>query len=477
MLKLIAFAPAPLVARGWPAAPQTPQARTYYVSPSGDDNATGLSQSTPWRTISGLNAKMADGSVKAGDTVLLQAGQTFFGKIRPPNGTAPDAVVLTIGSYASGQQTARPIVSSYKVLTVPSGWQRVDGTTWSISVSNANAGVTHHGYDGKQGGGANIGFLKVDGQIHGRRCFALGDLAEDWDFYCANDVLYVRATANPTTLATDLRASCDGACVQLRNALRITHLRLEGSGGHGMQGTAVNVRADDNEFAELGGSVLKDTTRYGNGFEAWIDSADVVVERNIFHDIYDTAFTAQGGPQSTTGSWSNISLRNNLIYLCNQSIEFWSAGAGPGFVNCLVECNTCLYSGYGWSAHVRPDLNTRVHLLTYGWDLPADITVRRNTFYDGKVAYRYSATRTTPGLVCSANLICQRAGGLLRYGQPQTVEQWQAWTAAEQNDTDSTFWVLPDDAAIDVAAAWNQVVGKRSGCTPPAPPLAATSPK
>jgi hypothetical protein len=463
LLKLLVLAPV-LV----PGTASAQDGRTFYVSPSGDDNATGQGQGTPWRTITHVNERMANGAVGPGDTVLFQRGQTFYGKLRPPSGTSPDAAVLTIGAYGTG---TRPKISSYKLLTAAGGWRQAGAGTWSVDLSTANAGVTHYGYDGGQGGGGNIGFLNVDGTVHGRRRFQLADLVGQWDFYCSGTVLYVRSTANPATLAGDLRAACDGSCVQLRNALRITGLRFVGGGGHGAQGTAANVRVDDNEFDELGGALLTGTTRYGNGVEAWIGSADVTVERNIFANIYDVALTAQGGPDSGTGAWRNLVYRNNLIYLCNQSVEFWSAGnpgSDPGFVNCVVECNICLYAGYGWSAAVRPDQHTRVHLLSYGWELPADITVRRNTFYDAPVGYRYSAT-SPAGLRCSDNLICLRAGTLLSNGAPQTIEQWQAWTSLKQNDLDSAFRILPSDAPIDVAAAYREVAGDHPGCTTPAP--------
>lgn len=446
----------------------------HYLSPDGDDAADGLSPNSAWKTISHLNQRFADGTIGAGGTVLFECGRTFHGKIRPPHGLDPKGAPLTIGAYRTGSDVRRPTISSYKRLTIEAGWKKFGGSVWSVDLSNEKFGQTHSGYDGAEGGGGNVGFLKVDGTIHGKRVFQRTQLAAPWDFYCEGNVLYVWATANPATLSNDIQASCDGACIAAQNALRVTHLRLEGSGGHGVQGSASNVRVDDCEFAELGGALLYDTTRYGNGFEAWIDSADVLVEKNVFHDIYDVAMTAQGGPDSSKGSWTNIRYRNNLVYLCNQSFEFWSDGnptKDPGFVGCVVECNTCLYAGYGWSSNVRPDQATRVHLLTYGWKLPADIQVRNNTFYDGFVAYRYSdAANPAVGLACSGNLVYQRAGKPIKYGDPQTIEQSSDWKAAAHNDLDSTFRVLPAESKIDVAAALKEVAGQRAGCAPPALP-------
>ena len=442
--------------------PTASSGRVFYVSPTGDDAASGLTPYSAWKTITHVNAQLASGVIRVGDSILFECGQTFHGKIRPPAGAAKHgSKYLTIGSYRSGDNQRRPAISSYKLLNIAAGWTRAEHTVWTIDLSSTMADITHSGYDGAQGGGNNIGFLKIDGVIHGRRMWRLAELAEQWDFHCAGNMLSVKSAGNPATLASDIRAACDGDCISMEHSLRVTGLRLEGGGGHGIQGSAFNVRVDDNEFAELGGSALGATTRYGNGFEAWIDSADIVVERNIFHDIYDVALTAQGGPASSTGQWSNITFRNNLVYLCNQSVEFWSdgePGRDRGFLNCVVECNTCLYAGYGWSSKVRPDQDTKVHLLTYGWVLPADITIRRNIFYDAHTAYRIS-TSPTPGLDCIENVIYQRRGRPL---------QSRGGVVTNSRESQSTYYAVPDGSKVNVRRALDDVAGTNKVCNPPA---------
>ena len=132
------------------------------------------------------------------------------------------------------------------------------------------------------------------------------------------------------------------------------------------------------------------------------------MERNIFHDIYDSALTAQGGPTFSTGRWSNIAFRNNLVYFCNQSVEFWSdgePGRDPGLstggrVQHLPRRRLWLVIGgsarpghKGSLAHVRlvfpqTSQSTKVSL-------------------DAHTAYRFSAS-PTPGLHCAENVIYQR---------------------------------------------------------------------
>jgi hypothetical protein len=459
LLKMIALAPIPL-AGCVPSAPAVDiPGRYFHVSTEGSDDADGLSPATAWKSINQVNAQVSNGTVRPADSVLFESGQTFFGKLRPPGGRPVGGGYLTFGSFPGTGRQDRPVISSYKVLNHPGAWQQVDATTWTLDISSDAYGRTHAGYDGSQGGGDNIGFLKVDGKIQGNRVWRTADLLAEWDFYCSDGALTVRSSADPSTVSRDIRAACDGACVSLTDALRLTGLRFEGSGGHGAQGTAIDVRIEGNEFAELGGAQLGGTTRYGNGVEIWIDSAGVLVSGNVLHDVYDSALTAQGGPASTTGAWRNITFRDNLAYLCNQSVEFWSdgvSGRDPGFVGCLVECNTFLYAGYGWSSTVRPDPEVGVHLLTYGWVLPADIKIRRNAFYDAKVAYRYTGA-PTPGLDCSDNYIAQRRGTLLEVGDPRPVEHWRDWVNARNDERGSSFEALAAEAIPNVADALRRV--------------------
>jgi len=50
---------------------------TFYVSSSGDDNATGASPGTAWRTITRVNSEL----LRPGDRVLFEGGSTFVGPL------------------------------------------------------------------------------------------------------------------------------------------------------------------------------------------------------------------------------------------------------------------------------------------------------------------------------------------------------------------------------------------------------------
>jgi hypothetical protein len=78
---------------------------TYYVSTGGNDAASGTSAALAWRTISHVNSV----SLKPGDHLLFQGGQTFGGTINLKNGGSSTSPIV-LGSYGSG----RAIISSGK---------------------------------------------------------------------------------------------------------------------------------------------------------------------------------------------------------------------------------------------------------------------------------------------------------------------------------------------------------------------------
>ncbi|MEM7656427.1 MAG: right-handed parallel beta-helix repeat-containing protein [Bacteroidota bacterium] len=75
-------------------------ATTYYVSPSGSDLADGLGPGTAWQSLHQVN----NHPIQAGDSILLEGGQSFSGNLvfqSPRSGTAQQP--LYIGRYGSGK--------------------------------------------------------------------------------------------------------------------------------------------------------------------------------------------------------------------------------------------------------------------------------------------------------------------------------------------------------------------------------------
>ena len=78
---------------------------TYYVSLSGNDNNSGTSQVTAWRTINKVNSK----DFAPGDKILFDGGSTFAGNIRfKTNDSGTTDNYIHLGSYGTGRATIDP---------------------------------------------------------------------------------------------------------------------------------------------------------------------------------------------------------------------------------------------------------------------------------------------------------------------------------------------------------------------------------
>ena len=412
-----------------------PSPPTFYVSAFGSDNADGLSPETAWATIQKANSSLPDDTSR----LLFRRGDTFYGELAPPFG-------CEIGAYGVGK---RPTLTMFKLLNRSESWNEDSAGVWAIDLSSPD---THDGYTATTD--ANIGFLMVDGEVKPALKFASSELSEPWDFYCdiPNRVLYVAAPANPTKLSADIKAAPNGNaygatgrvihCGMGSNEIHDVH--VTGTGGCGIGGVAPDVHIHDCLIDYIGGSELGlgSQLRYGNGIENWVNVKRWTIENNEITQVYDAAWSPQGraGP---SGTWEDLTVRNNHIHHCTQSFEFWSMGAQSteGFQRILIEGNRCERAGYSVFSDVRPDQDVRVHLLTYFWETPADIAVQNNIFSDSYGAYSYHA-RETAGLVTRDNTIMLKAETKMEFQRPQTVEEFASWQEATGREIGSTITVL-----------------------------------
>ena len=304
---------------------------------------------------------------------------------------------------------------------------------------------------------ANVGFLKVNGQIHPVKRSTLAGLVNRWDFYSDGTTLYVKVEANPTTLVTDVRAAVGSHCLIPGSSMVISGLELVGSGSHGISGdgTAHDVKVTGTYIREIGGSYLTGTLRYGNGVQAWIGSQDWDVSFNDISDIYDVATTMQGPSNGTTAiGWKNVHFRHNRIWNSTQTFEIWAESAGfesvpnSGWINCSFRDNICLNAGYSFGSDVREDkAGKRAHLLNYNLQLPVDIDVTGNVFFGAKDGYYYRNTgdfKPPAGYRLDNNDIFLMPGQKVQHQTAQTAEEFAAWATASGADRTSRLYLMPE---------------------------------
>ena len=150
------------------------QATTYYVSSStGNDANSGTSAGLPWQTIAHVNAQ----TFNPGDSILFKRGDVWNQSLTPPSSGA-SGNPITFDAYGSGPA---PNLTGY--YAVPSSaWILVSGNAWKAPLPV--------GY-------STINFC-LFGSIWGQKVAAASsNLTAQWDFYFANNYVYVYSVGNP----------------------------------------------------------------------------------------------------------------------------------------------------------------------------------------------------------------------------------------------------------------------------------------
>jgi parallel beta-helix repeat protein len=94
-------------------------AATYYVSNTGNDSNSGLTTSLAWRTLAKVNAT----TFKAGDQILFQKGDAFYGAITIKN-SGTSGSPITFSAYGTGEN---PIITGFTTVT---SWTNLGSNIW-----------------------------------------------------------------------------------------------------------------------------------------------------------------------------------------------------------------------------------------------------------------------------------------------------------------------------------------------------------
>ena len=343
--------------------------KVFYVANDGNDFNDGITEETPFKTLTKAMKKLS-----AGDVLCLKRGSTFYGRLTIPY-DEDQSRPTTVTAYGEGEN---PVISQFKIAK-KGAWEDCGNGVWRMDITNtAN-------YDGNVTcNSSDVGFIKVSGEIYAKNAFSVEALKDQWDFHWEDKYVYVKSSKCPDELSDDVRFAVEQHCVYSPKNAVIENITFTGSGSHGISGTWSNVRVSECKFIELGGSRLEghsEFTRYGNGVECWSDSENVTVEGCYFSQIYDVAMTMQGN--DITFGWRNITFKDNTVENCQQAFEIWAKDniPGAGFINCAFIGNVCRDAGYCWSYDVRPEKRNASHLLMYDLAAPViDIDISGNVF-------------------------------------------------------------------------------------------------
>ena len=430
----------------------------YYISNKGNDRADGLTPETAWRTTEALSRRIV-----GGDTVLLRCGDVFYGKILLPNGI--DTTHRTVlSSYGEGE---KPKICLYKIVESEDAWELIAPLIWRVDLTNTSL-YTGNVYTED----TNVGFLYLNGEIHGDKCFSLADLRNYWQFYCEEQYVYVCSNRNPNTYADKIFFAVDnGIC--LGNHCQIHGIDVYGGGCHGISGGVWDAVISQCDIHDFGGShLLSDQrlhVRFGNGIEFWPGGGDITVERNRIYNIYDVGVTMQGFPIPGKG-WKNIVFDNNIFWGNEQTFEIWTNNkeGGDGIRDCAFRNNRCLDAGRGWSHEVRPDKDAGVHLLLYATLCEKhEVVVENNIFADPRTALYYKSFEEPDGkfpadyITRRNRLYLRKDAYLVNRSYVYRAADFEVFTKECQKEIDSRiYWITESDEPMQserstVSEGWN----------------------
>ncbi|RIH63746.1 right-handed parallel beta-helix repeat-containing protein [Mariniphaga sediminis] len=105
--------------------------KNYYISPDGNDDNTGLTKKTAWKTLERVNRE----TFHPGDAILFESGGTWNGHLRPL-GSGERGKMITISSYEEGSM---PVINIGE--GAGAGISLVDQSWWEIQGIEITSGA------------------------------------------------------------------------------------------------------------------------------------------------------------------------------------------------------------------------------------------------------------------------------------------------------------------------------------------------
>jgi len=107
-------------------------AAVYWVSPTGNDLATGRSRSASWQTLTKVNSYAVSPGFQPGDRIQFKRGNTWIGTIII-NNSGTNNNPITIAAWGEGE---KPIISGFTTVT---GWTDEGGGVYSKTLTVESA--------------------------------------------------------------------------------------------------------------------------------------------------------------------------------------------------------------------------------------------------------------------------------------------------------------------------------------------------
>jgi len=278
------------------------QSKTYFVSPDGNDQASGLSIKDAWKSLERVNQTV----FQPGDKILFKAGSVWYGQLKLQGSGAPGKPVTMTG-YGGKE---RPVINLGK--SEGAGIRLENQSCWVIDNMEVTSGEQHELGIGRQG----IAVIVRGENMHVediviRNCYVhdiWGQLGGNGEFlnYSSSAILVqiqnVRGSGggSPATLNEVLiennrieRVDKCGIVVRgCRNNMNVRHNYIEGLGGDGI--FCAGMYRGVIEYNEVRRTCLRTGYQDLRGGETWWPHTAAIWIQNAeesvmqFNEVYDT---------------------------------------------------------------------------------------------------------------------------------------------------------------------------------------------
>jgi hypothetical protein len=219
----------------------------------------------------------------------------------------------------------------------------------------------------------DVGNIIFDhGKVCGWKKWSVESLDKSYDYYYdgSSHRVYLNAKANPATIHDSIELALRRHVINQGNTHHVNYegLAVKYGAAHGFGGGNTHhltIRNCDLGYIGGGHQFTKPDgapVRFGNAIEFWGAASDNLVEGCRIWEVYDAALTNQN--KTATVRQENIAYRNNVIWNCEYSFEYWNRPATSVTRNIQFVNNTCVNAGVVWSHAQRPNPNGS-HLMLY----------------------------------------------------------------------------------------------------------------
>ncbi len=302
------------------------EATTYYISNAGNDANSGTSTNASWKTVQ--HVYDVQGNLKAGDSVLLHAGESFDGPLSISTTKQPGTAgnPLTIGRYGTG---ADPVIyGDHPTAT----WAAVDGfaglykSSVLATVVNVERVFDINGHE----------YHKVPLGTNDLNAWLGGFTNGSWGVPPSRNVVYVRTRDDGTPPKMHLMefgvVGVPGYCV-------VQNVEMC-NGGKGIETTGEGTVIRDNYIHDC----------YATGIMLWNAWGDQVYSNRVERTGYTQIYLQNGGGNwihHNVCSYTGTDLGNTATIIAGNCVvtnqENCSMGLQQG-TNNLIEWNTFSYS-------------------------------------------------------------------------------------------------------------------------------------